>query len=44
MGAWYKSGDKAYIVESNRNIRECTMVRGFDNFFIKNFIMQYEFR
>ena len=27
MAAGYKAGDKAYIVESNRIVRECTVVR-----------------
>lgn len=32
--AAFKAGDKAYIVENNRNIRECTVVRGSGNLFI----------
>ena len=26
MAAGYKAGDKAYIVESNRIVRECTIM------------------
>ena len=37
MAAGYKPGDKAYIVESNRIIRECTVVRGSGNMYIIKF-------
>ena len=34
MAAGYKAGDKAYIVESNRIVRECTVVRPAGNLII----------
>ena len=36
MAAGYKAGDKAYIVESNRIVRECTVVRPAGNLIIIN--------
>ena len=35
--AAYKAGDKAYIVESNRIVRECTIVRASGNLYIIRF-------
>jgi len=37
MAAGYKAGDKAYIVESNRIVRECTVVRPAENLIIIRF-------
>ena len=37
MAAGYKAGDKAYIVESNRIVRKCTVVRPSGNLFIIRF-------
>ena len=37
MAAVFKAGDKAYIVESNRIIRECTVVRASGNLYIIRF-------
>lgn len=37
MAAGYKAGDKAYIVESNRIVRKCTVVRPAGNLFIIRF-------
>lgn len=37
MAAGYKAGDKAYIVESNRTVRECTVVRPAGNLIIIRF-------
>ena len=37
MAAGYKAGDKAYIVESNRIVRECTVVRPAGNLIIIRF-------
>ena len=37
MSAGYKDGDKAYIVESNRIVRECTVVRLDGNLIIIRF-------
>lgn len=37
MAAAYKAGDKAYIVESNRIVRECTVVRASGNLYIIRF-------
>lgn len=38
MAAAFKAGDKAYIVESNRTIRECKIVRASGNLFIIRFL------
>ena len=37
MAAAFKAGDNAYIVESNRIIRECTIVRASGNLYIIRF-------
>lgn len=37
MAAGYKAGDKAYIVESNRIVRECIVVRPAGNLIIIRF-------
>ena len=37
MAAGYKASDKAYIVESNRIVRKCTVVRPTRNLFIIRF-------
>lgn len=37
MAAGYKAGDKAYIVESNRIVRERTVVRPAGNLIIIRF-------
>ena len=37
MAAGYKAGVKAYIVESNRIVRKCTVVRPAGNLFIIRF-------
>lgn len=37
MAAGYKAGDKAYIVESNRIVRKCTVLRPAGNLFIIRF-------
>lgn len=37
MAAGFKAGDKAYIVESNRIVRECTVVRPAGNLVIIRF-------
>ena len=37
MAAGFKAGDKAYIVESNRIVRECTVVRPAENLIIIRF-------
>ena len=37
MAAVFKAGDKAYIIESNRIIRECTVVRASGNLYIIRF-------
>lgn len=37
MATKFKAGDKVYIVESNRVIRECTVVRGGGNLYIIRF-------
>lgn len=38
MAAGYKAGDKAYIVESNRIVRECTVVRPAGNLVFTSFL------
>ena len=37
MAAAFKAGDKAYIVESNRIIRECMIIRVYGNLYIIKF-------
>ena len=37
MAAGYKAGDKAYIVESNRIVRKCTVMCPAGNLFIIRF-------
>lgn len=37
MASGYKAGDKVYIVESNRIVRECTVVRPAGNLIIIRF-------
>lgn len=37
MATGYKAGDKAYIIESNRIVRECTIVRGHGDLYIIRF-------
>lgn len=38
MAAGLKAGDKAYIVESNRVVRECTITRASGNLYVIRFI------
>ena len=37
MAAGFKAGDKAYIVESNRVVRECSIARASGNLYIIRF-------
>jgi len=37
MAAAFKAGDTAYIVENNRNVRECTIVRNNGNLYVIRF-------
>ena len=37
MAAAFKAGDTAYIVENNRIVRECTIVRESENLYIIRF-------
>lgn len=37
MVTGYKAGDKVYIIESNRIVRECTIVRGHGDLYIIRF-------
>ena len=38
MAAGFKPGDKAYIVENNRVVRECTIARASGNLFVIRFV------
>lgn len=37
MTAGFKASDKSYIIESNRLIRECSIVRSYENMYIIRF-------